>query len=352
MTTNPLSPVTFTAEERAILDGTSTVKVEETDGTGDGAGAPGNDSVGRGERPEGDGEEAGVRKEADVQDEHTAEEEGEEEVIEVADGTNPDGTPRRKVISYSAFRKADARAKKLADELRSTKEQVAYLTGLSQNAQITQKPAPQQPAAQELSETPPDKTREPEKYLAWLEAVAQETVRMRRQSVQQTEQQTQFQQINQAVAAHEHAFRNGDQAAGIEAHPDFDDALKFLQDRHKAELKEAGYEPHEIQQIMVARAQSVALKALQAGKSPAERVYSLAKLNGYKRAQPKPVETEAEKIARQAESQKKAGKTISALPGGESKGGLTAETLANMDPAEFLKMWNKGEAKALMGWKD
>jgi hypothetical protein len=128
--------------------------------------------------------------------------------------------------------------------------------------------------------------------------------------------------------------------------------VKFLQDRHKAELKEAGYEPHEIQQIMAARAQSVALKALQAGKSPAERVYSLAKLNGYKKATPKPVETEAEKIARQAESQKKAGKTISALPGGESKGGLTAETLANMDPAEFLKMWNKGEAKALMGWKD
>jgi hypothetical protein len=344
MTTNPLSPVTFTDAERAMLAGTAEVKLEETTDGVDGVSESTPEST-KADEGEGAAKASEAKPEAE-------EEEGEEEVIEVADGTNPDGTPRRKVISYSAFRKADARAKKLSEELRATKEQVAYLTGLSQNAQNTQKPAQQQPAAQELSETPPDKVKEPEKYLAWLEAVAQETVRMRRQSVQQTEQQTQFQQINQTVFEHEQAFINGDPAAEIEPHPDFHDAVKFLQDRHKAELKEAGYEPHEIQQIMAARAQSVALKALQAGKSPAERVYSLAKLNGYKRAQPKPVETEAEKITRQAESQKKAGKTISALPGGESKGGLTAETLANMDPAEFLKMWNKGEAKKLMGWVD
>jgi hypothetical protein len=342
MTTNPLSPVTFTAEEKAMLAGTAEVKLEETD------------AAEQPERPAPEvGEQAG-KEEPGAAGEGTgeAEEEGEEEVTEVADGTNPDAPARRKVIAFSAYEKQRQAKKALAEEATKLREQVAYLSGLSQNAQNTQKPAPQQPAAQELSETPPDKTREPEKYLAWLEAVAQETVRMRRQSVQQTEQQTQFQQINQTVFEHEQAFINGDPAAEIEPHPDFHDAVKFLQDRHKAELKEAGYEPHEIQQIMAARAQSVALKALQAGKSPAERVYSLAKLNGYKRAQPKPVETEAEKIARQAESQKKAGKTISALPGGESKGGLTAETLANMDPAEFLKMWNKGEAKALMGWKD
>jgi hypothetical protein len=344
MTDNPLGPVTFTAEEKAMLAGTAEVKLEET-----------TDAAEPDQRPAAEDSKPVPETDAKAEGEGTGEaeeEEGEEEVIEVADGTNPDGTPRRKVISYSAFRKADARAKKLADELRTTKEQVAYLTGLAQNAPKPQQPIQQQPAVQELSDTPPDKHKDPDKYLAWLEAVAQETVRMRRQSVQQADQQTQFQQINQTVFEHEQAFINGDASAEIEPHPDFHDAVKFLQDRHKAELKEAGYEPHEIQQIMAARAQSVALKALQAGKSPAERVYSLAKLNGYKRAQPKPAETEAEKIARQAESQKKAGKTISALPGGESKGGLTAETLANTSPEEFLKMWNKGEAKALMGWKD
>jgi hypothetical protein len=344
MTDNPLGPVTFTAEEKAMLAGTAEVKLEET-----------TDAAEPDQRPAAEDSKPVPETDAKAEGEGTGEaeeEEGEEEVIEVADGTNPDGTPRRKVISYSAFRKADARAKKLADELRSTKEQVAYLTGLSQNAQNTQKPAQQPQQTEELSLTPPDKTKEPEKYLAWLETGMARLLKHQQQTTEQSQQSTQFQQINQTVFEHEQAFINGDPAAEIEPHPDFHDAVKFLQDRHKAELKEAGYEPHEIQQIMAARAQSVALKALQAGKSPAERVYSLAKLNGYKRAQPKPVETEAEKIARQAESQKKAGKTISALPGGESKGGLTAETLANMEPSEFLKMWNKGEAKALMGWKD
>jgi hypothetical protein len=341
MTTNPLSPVTFTAEEKAMLAGTAEVKLEETD-----AAEPDQRPAAEDSKPvpetdaKAEGEGAGE-----------AEEEGEEEVTEVADGTNPDAPARRKVIAFSAYEKQRQAKKALAEEATKLREQVAYLSGLSQNAQNTQKPAQQQ-QTEELSLTPPDKTKEPEKYLAWLETGMARLLKHQQQTAEQSQQSTQFQQINQTVFEHEQAFINGDPAAEIEPHPDFHDAVKFLQDRHKAELKEAGYEPHEIQQIMAARAQSVALKALQAGKSPAERVYSLAKLNGYKRAQPKPVETEAEKIARQAESQKKAGKTISALPGGESKGGLTAETLANMDPAEFLKMWNKGEAKKLMGWVD
>jgi len=90
---------------------------------------------------------------------------------------------------------------------------------------------------------------------------------------------------------------------------------------------------------------------LKAGDSPAKRVYSLAKLNGYKATQPAPKETEAEKIARQAKNQEKAGKTISGAPGGESKGGLTPETLANMSPAEFNKLWASGEAKKVIGFQ-
>jgi hypothetical protein len=335
MTTNPLSPVTFTAEEKAMLAGTAEVKLEETPA----------------EPPVEATEAEPAKQEAEPEKPESDEEEGEEEVTEVADGTNPDAPARRKVIAFSAYEKQRQAKKALAEEATKLREQVAYLSGLSQNAQNTQKPAQQQ-QTEELSLTPPDKTKEPEKYLAWLETGMARLLKHQQQTAEQSQQTTQFQQINQTVFEHEQAFINGDPSAEIEPHPDFHDAVKFLQDRHKAELKEAGYEPHEIQQIMAARAQSVALKALQAGKSPAERVYSLAKLNGYKRAQPKPAETEAEKIARQAESQKKAGKTISALPGGESKGGLTAETLANTSPEEFLKMWNKGDAKALMGWKD
>jgi hypothetical protein len=343
--TDKTQVVTFTPEERAILDGTSTAPVEEAP-----AETPVESGITEPEKP----------VVADKPEPEAEEEESDEEVTEVADGTNPDGTPRRRVIAFSAYDKQRHRANKALEkaeakeqEAAKLREQVAYLSGLAQNAPKPQQQAPQQTEADELlSPAAPDKAKHPEKYLAWLEASDQRAVaRMEKQARQQSDHATQHQQINQAVYNHEQAFINGDPDAGIEPHPDFHDALKFLQDRHTAELKEAGHPPHEIAQIMVARAQSVALKALEAGVSPAQRVYNIAKLHGYKKPGP-PKETEAEKIARQAKSQEKAGKTISALPGGEAKGGLTAETLANTSPEEFLKLWNKGDAKALMGWKD
>lgn len=280
---------------------------------------------------------------------HEADSDAGDEEVEVADGTNPDGPPRRKMIAFGAYDKKRIEANNAKAELAKLREQLAYVQGLAQSQQKPQQPTAEQTV--ELSDTPPDKTKEPEKYLAWLETAAQEAIRIKRQSAQQTEQSTQFQQINQAVFEHEQAFINGDPASEIEPHPDFHEAVKHLQNAHKAELKAAGYDQNEIQQIMTARAQSVALKALQQGKSPAERVYELAKLAGYKKPAPVVKETEAEKIARQAKNQEKAGKTISSLPGGSSSSGLTHEMLANMSPAEFQKAWASGEAKKVMGFQ-
>jgi hypothetical protein len=333
--------VTFTPEERAILDGTSTVKVEET-ADGDAQQEGGAPSGEHKPEPEQSGDAADGDKPTDDGDP-----DGDEEVTEVADGTNPDAPARRKVIAFSAYEKQRQAKKALAEEVTKLREQVAYVTGLAQNAP---KPQQQAPQTEELSLTPPDKTKEPEKYLAWLETAAAKALQFEQRTNQQSEQSSRFQQINDAVYAHEQAFIKGDPESGTEAHPDFLEAVSFLRDKQTRELKLAGYEQHEINQILVARAQDVSLRALKANDSPAKRVYALAKENGYKR--PAPKETEAEKIARQAKSQEKAGKTISALPGGEAKGGLTAESLANMDPAAFKKLWDSGEAKALMGWKD
>jgi hypothetical protein len=336
--------VTFTPEERAILDGTSTVKVGD-------ASEPVSEELPGGPevRPEGSEPEGGKGKDGDTEGGEEAEgdeEEGEEEVLDVV---NSDGekTPRR-MVHYGALKKERIAKNKARQEAETLRQQLAYVTGLAQNAP---KPQQQAPQAEELSLTPPDKTKEPEKYLAWLETAAAKALQFEQRTNQQSEQSSRFQQINDAVYAHEQAFIKGDPDSGTEPHPDFLEAVSFLRDKQTRELKLAGYEQHEINQILVARAQDVSLRALKANDSPAKRVYALAKENGYKRpAAPK--ETEAEKITRQAKSQEKAGKTISSLPGGESKGGLTAETLANTSPEEFLKLWNKGEAKALMGWKD
>lgn len=341
--TTERATITFSPAEKAYLQGGEGNPYPEektsepvSEGVPDGtSGKPENDKPASNEGKQGD-QESGPDAE------------GEEEV-EVADGTNPDGPPRRKMIAFGAYDKKRIEANNAKAELAKLREQLAYVQGLAQSQQKPQQPATEQTV--ELSDTPPDKTKEPEKYLAWLETAAQEAIRIKRQSAQQAEQDSRFNDINQKVYQHEQAFINGDPARGIEPHPDFAEALKFLQDRHKAELTAAGYRQHEIQQIMAARAQSVAQRALEDGANPAERAYELAKVHGYKKPAPVAKETEAEKIARQAKNQEKAGKTISSLPGGSSSGGLTHETLANMSPAEFQRLWNSGEAKKVMGFQ-
>jgi hypothetical protein len=98
VTDNPLGPVTFTAEEKAMLAGTAEVKLEETDGDAlPEGGAPSDEHK---PTPEQSGDAADGDKPADEGDP-----DGDEEVTEVADGTNPDGPVRRKVIAFSASEK-------------------------------------------------------------------------------------------------------------------------------------------------------------------------------------------------------------------------------------------------------
>ena len=332
--------ISFTPEEKAYMDSAGNANPYPAE-------KPAEPAPEAEQEPAKETAEAEPEQQAEAEPEKDADEGDEVEVV------NKEGETRRKMIAYGAYEKQRREAKAAKEQLSKLNQELAYLRGLSQSQQQpSQVQQPQAAQDQEISLTPPDKAKEPEKYLAWLEQAASRALHTERQAKAQSQQSAQIQQLNEAVYAHEQAFVAGDPENGVDPHPDFNEAVKFLQDKHSAELREAGYEPHEIQQIMAVRAQSLAIKALQAGKSPAERAYNLAKLNGYKKAAPTaPKETEAEKIARQAQKQEKAGKTISALSGGESKG-LTPEALANMDPKEFQKLWDKGEAKAVIGWVD
>ena len=279
-----------------------------------------------------------------------------EEVLEVNDA---DGKPKRRMIDIRAYDKQRHKAKSVEALLATEREekarlaqQMAYLQGMLERAAPQPQGQTQAPAAPEpLSMTPPDKTREPEKYLAWLESAAAKVLEMEQRSKQTTQQSTQFQQLNDAVLTAETQFINGDPESGVEAHPDFYDALKFVQDRRQAELREAGYDANEIQQIMAAQAQDVAIRALRGGKNPAERVYALAKLQGYKRAQAAPAAvqkpSEAEVVARQARNQASA-KTIGTLAGG-AESGMSLETLSKLTQSEFNKAWKSGKAQEVMG---
>jgi len=269
----------------------------------------------------------------------------EEEVVEVEDGND---RPKRKMIDKRAY---DKLRYKTRGEIDRMSQQLAFLTGALQQVQ-SGKPATeaQQQQVQQISATPPDYKTKPQEWLDWVNQTVAHAATFTQQQGQMTAQQQQFSQLNDAVVQHEQAFVAGDPASGVEAHPDFYDALKFLQDRHKAELTEAGYDAPTIQKIMAARAQDVAQRALAAGKSPAERVYAIAKVQGYRKAAPKvepKAESEAEKVARQAAGQSKA-KSISNLSGGAEKG-MSIDVLANTPQAQFNKLWKEGKAQEIMG---
>ena len=213
--------IQFTPAEQAALRGEGNpypdAKVEETNGT------PPADT----DKPaasDAGTDEGNTKRAEDKPADREDVDEGEE--VEVADGTNPDGPPRRKMIAFGAYDKKRIEANNAKAEAAKLREQVAYLSGLAQQQPKPQTPAPQ---TEELSLTPPDKQKEPEKYLAWLEAAAAKALTIEQRTKQQTEQTSQFQQINQAVFDHGQAFINGDPVNEIEPHPDFHEAVKHLQ---------------------------------------------------------------------------------------------------------------------------
>lgn len=140
----------------------------------------------------------------------------------------------------------------------------------------------------------------------------------------------------------------------VKDHPDYFQAGDFLKQSRMNELAASGYQPHQITQIIQQETWALAQQALQGGRNPAESVMAIAMARGYKKAETKVEETEADKLARIAAGQK-TGKSLSqaaggALPGAGQK--LDAKTLANMTDDEFEKIYSKlskGDMHALFG---
>jgi hypothetical protein len=292
------------------------------------------------EAPEQEAEAEEAKPETEPEADAPADDDESEEIVDVA---NQDGETRRKMIAFGAYEKQRKQARAAKEQLNQMQQQLAYLTGALQQRGDGQAPQQQTATEQPLEIAPPDYTKEPQKWLDWVNSALSKTAKMSQQQVQASQQTQQFQELNNAVMAAEQDFVSGD-----DPHPDFYDAVKFVRSRHTAELKEAGYDAGEIQQILNARAQDLAIRALRAGKSPAERLYAVARQHGYRKAAPaKPQESEAEKISRQAKGQDKAS-SISNLAGSGSKG-LSIETLANVSQAEFNKMFKDGKVQEIMG---
>lgn len=328
--------INMTANERAYIESAGAVHP--------GTGQPAEAEAPAPETPVAEPETEAPAQEAEKPEaeapETDADDEDSEEIVDVA---NQDGETRRKMIAFGAYEKQRKQAKAAREQLTQMQQQMAYLQGMLQNvpqgaAKAT--PAADGPQQPQITDAVPDRAKEPEKWIEWAERTIAGLAKQHTAQSQQSQQSQQFAQLNDAVLAAEQEF--------VESQPDFYDALKFVQGQRKAELKELGYGAAEINQIMAAQAQDVAVRALNQGKNPAERIYALAKARGYKAAAPAKTETEAARVVRQAEGQKKA-TTIANLAGSGGNKAPSVETLANTPQDKFNEMWAKGEAQKILG---
>jgi hypothetical protein len=315
-------------------------------------------------KPENVAAEGGDDKGGDPEGGPSVEEETDDETEDddVAEETDADGQPKRQLIEFGKYDRERHRAKKYRTELEQTRQQLAYLTGLVQQGRPAGQPgqAPQAPVQAAQPQGPvsaPDPQKEPQKWLDWVNSTLTAAQQAQAQHQQQTVQQQHAAQLNAAAYEAEQEFVNGD-GADTPAHPDYYDALKFLDSARRTELKLAGYDPQTAQQIIDAQNKDIAVRALQRGDNAASKFYALAKTRGFKAPAPANAparnaagqfaKTEAEKVAEQAAKQK-TNKSISGLAGSSSKDPLSIETLANTSTADLAKMLKKGELHDVLG---
>jgi len=126
--------------------------------------------------------------------------------------------------------------------------------------------------------------------------------------------------------------------------PDFKDAYNYLLTSRQAEYKAAGYSDEQVNQLLVEDEAAIVATALGQNANPAQRLYEIAKLRGYKQnsninGQDK-IQANNEKIAN-LERGLKASKSVNS-GGMSAKDHLTLEDVAEMSDDDLDKVdWNK-----------
>lgn len=242
--------------------------------------------------------------------------------------TTPDQTAAAKpgphqvpVAALQAERQKRQQIEQEAQQLRAQIE--AY-----QRMQAPAKPA--EPAAPSFDEDPVG-------ALAYqnqaLSRQLEEVTTWRQQQEQAAQQQQVVQNLVQQTAQSAREFRA--------QQPDYDQAFQFLTEQRDKQLAALIPDPAQREQAMFMEALQLSVQALQAGVSPAQRYYEIAKQWGYAAAapaapSPPPEESPAVKAIRKGMKQQSSVSGAGSTPPGE----LTPEQmLAIRDPAAFNKAW-------------
>ena len=139
--------------------------------------------------------------------------------------------------------------------------------------------------------------------------------------------------------------------------PDYEPALAYLMGQRQAELQAVGIrDPMQRQQILSNEYLTVAQIALGENRNPAEAIYEIAKVRGYKPANGNgaappqeviPPVSAAERVANVAAGQQQSRSLSNAR--GSAPVPLTAQRLIEMSPAEFDAAISTPEGRALLG---
>lgn len=140
-------------------------------------------------------------------------------------------------------------------------------------------------------------------------------------------------------------------AAFSNRQPDFQEAKAFLVKAIDADLEARGYEdPAERRQLMLYEEGQIVGRMLRQGRDPAEQIFNYAKSRGYTAAGQPKADSEEDKLARLKAGQ--SASTSLAGPGGRAETQVTLERLAELadsDPKEFDKQWEKARRAGLLG---
>jgi hypothetical protein len=189
-----------------------------------------------------------------------------------------------------------------------------------------------------------------------LEEVQGELTTLRQEKAQRSEQD---QQVAVVRGVMDYAVNLENQFKAVT--PDYDAASAFLIESRKGELADMGYDQNQVDQMIYVERLTIAAQAQQQKKNPAEIVYNLAKRRGYQAKAALVEEEEGEEEAPAQPAQEASRERLATAQKGRTQdqglsgargnapSPLTAQRLLELPDAEFDKLVNTPEGRALLG---
>lgn len=226
-----------------------------------------------------------------------------------------------KVVPYGALHEERMRRKELQERLDQEAEKRAKMEARFEEFQ----------KRFQVQEEVPDFETDPANNLKHeLGATKEEIAQLRQWREQQEQAAKASEQERQFLTAYKASATQF-----MEQNKDFSDAYRHWYSDVMSELQEAGWTDAAQMRAQAEQwERGIAMKAMQDGVNPAERLYKLAQKRGYKRAEPSSAVNDAARALDPIAKGQKAAKSLSG-GGGDAPKKTTLESLAQLDDDEF-----------------